>query len=77
MIEEIPKDIVPLDKLKKKYPRDLGKCICTFYIRYCFRRILSDVDKYIDQFKKYAGVISPDFLYISICLCVYKWQMFI
>lgn len=42
--------------------------ICTILL---LEESLSDMDKYIDQFKKYAGVISPDFsLYIDMPLCL-------
>lgn len=69
---EIPKDIVPLDKIKKIYKEDKKNVFVHFYMHdIAFRRILSDVDKYIDQFKEYAGVISPDFsLYIDMPLCL-------
>lgn len=76
---EIPKDIVPLDKIKKISKEDKKNVFVHFYMHdIAFRRILSDVDKYIDQFKEYAGVISPDFsLYIDMPLCLQQTNVYL
>lgn len=75
----ILKDIVPLDKIKKISKDDRGKVFVHFYMHdIAFRKILSDVNKYIDQFKEYAGVISPDFsLYIDMPLCLQQTNVYL
>lgn len=76
---QFPKDIVPLDKIKKISEEDRKKVFVHFYMHdVAFRRILSDVNKYIDQLKEYGGVISPDFsVYIDMPLCLQMSNLYL
>lgn len=58
--EIVPGEIIPFDKaLKEKHPENK---FIHFYINdFFFDRIWSMPYKYINLFKKFAGVISPDF----------------
>ncbi|QWQ38513.1 DUF4417 domain-containing protein [Gemella sp. zg-570] len=69
---EIPKDIVPFDKVKKISEEDRKKVFVHFYMHdLTFRRILSDIDKYFHLLSDFGGIISPDFsLYIDMSLCL-------
>lgn len=69
---DIPKDIIPFDKIKKISKEDEENIYIHFYMHdITFRQVITNTKKYLDIFKKYGGVISPDCsLYIDMPLCL-------
>lgn len=69
---DIPKDIIPFDKIKKISKEDEKNVCIHFYMHdITFRQVITNAKKYLDIFKKYGGVISPDCsLYIDMPLCL-------
>lgn len=69
---DIPKDIIPFDKIKKISKEDEKNVYIHFYMHdVTFRQIITNTKKYLDRFRKYGGVISPDCsLYIDMPLCL-------
>lgn len=69
---EIPKDIVPYDKIKKIKENERKSIYIHFYMHDIkFRQVITNTKKYLEKFKEYGGVISPDCsLYIDMPLCL-------
>jgi len=69
---DMPKDIIPYDKIKKISKNDEKSVYVHFYMHDVkFRQVITNTKKYLDAFKKYGGVISPDCsLYIDMPLCL-------
>lgn len=69
---DIPKDIIPFDKIKKISNKNEENVYIHFYMHdVTFRQVITNTKKYLDRFRKYGGVISPDCsLYIDMPLCL-------